>query len=45
MGLKWLADKFQTHHLAVELDIPEAFDLTLSENQTGLFFSALENCS
>lgn len=38
MGLKWLADKFQTHHLAVELDIPEAFDLTLSENQTGLLF-------
>ena len=38
MGLKWLAEKFKTHHIEVELDIPEALELQLSENQSGLLF-------
>lgn len=38
MGLKWLAEKFKAHHIAVELDIPEKLELQLTENQLGLLF-------
>ena len=38
MGLRWLAEKFKSHNIEVELDIPEGLELKLSENQSGLLF-------
>ena len=45
MGMKWLAEKFQTHHLAVKLDIPEAFELTSPKISQGYCFNARESAA
>ena len=41
MGLRWLAEKFLTHHLEVKIHIPDDMVLKLSENQIGLLFQSV----
>ncbi|MCA9422170.1 MAG: response regulator, partial [Nitrospira sp.] len=41
MGLRWLAEKFQSHQLAVETHIPDGMVLNLSESQIGLLFQSV----
>ena len=41
MGLRWLAEKFLTHHLEVKIHIPDNMVLKLSENQIGLLFQSV----
>jgi len=41
LALRWLGEKFRTHHLTVEVDIPEGLTIDLSENQVGLLFQSV----
>lgn len=41
MGLKWLADKFKTHHLDVVLVVPETLNVHLSETHTAFLFQCV----
>ncbi|WNM59938.1 response regulator [Candidatus Nitrospira allomarina] len=41
MGLRWLAEKFQSYQLTVETHIPDGIVLNLSESQIGLIFQSV----
>lgn len=41
MGLKWLADKFKSHHLQVSVVVPDTLNVHLSETHTAFLFQCV----
>lgn len=41
VGLKWLADKFKSHHLQVSVVVPDTLNVHLSETHTAFLFQCV----